>query len=548
MQIWRKKSVEQTIAETMDGDRHLKRTLNAWDLAVMGVAVAVGAGIFSVGAQAAAFHAGPAVIISFIIAGIVCGTAAMCYAEFASMIPVAGSAYTFTYTTVGELVAWIIGWDMILEMLMAGSVIAKYWGVYLNDLMHLFGLNVSTSVNIGGFTFDLAPVVIVAFFTIMLVVGTKLSARFDGALTILKIGIVLFVVVVGFFYIKASNFTPFVPPATDVASVKGIHHVSGTMSQPLWQWITGMQPAVYGVTGILSGAALVFFAFIGFDVVATTAEETKDPHKNIPRGIGLGLLIVTVLYILVAVVTTGMVSYKDLAKQDAPSLSTSFELVGATWAAKIISLGIVIGLTTVVMVLLLGLTRIVFAVSRDGLLPRSFSKVSKRGIPARIQIVSGIVVAIIASTLDIGILSDMVNIGTLSAFLLVSAGVPIMRMRRPDLHRSFMVPWNPVLPIFAALSTFWLMLNLSVLTWIRFAIWLAIGFIVYFGYSYRNSLLGRQLRKAKKLGVPVETLFAQDAAAAEKVAEGESEDQARAEAAQEVAQEVAVGSAQEDAQ
>ena len=249
MQIWRKKSVEQTIAETMDGDRHLKRTLNAWDLAVMGVAVAVGAGIFSVGAQAAAFHAGPAVIISFIIAGIVCGTAAMCYAEFASMIPVAGSAYTFTYTTVGELIAWIIGWDMILEMLMAGSVIAKYWGVYLNDLMHLFGLNVSTSVNLGGFTFDLAPVVIVAFFTIMLVVGTKLSARFDGALTILKIGIVLFVVVVGFFYIKASNFTPFVPPATDVASVKGIH-VSGTMSQPLWQWLTGMQPAVYGVTGI----------------------------------------------------------------------------------------------------------------------------------------------------------------------------------------------------------------------------------------------------------------------------------------------------------
>jgi len=532
MQIWRKKSVEQTIAETMDGDRHLKRTLNAWDLAVMGVAVAVGAGIFSVGAQAAAFHAGPAVIISFIIAGIVCGTAAMCYAEFASMIPVAGSAYTFTYTTVGELIAWIIGWDMILEMLMAGSVIAKYWGVYLNDLMHLFGLNVSTSVKLGNFTFDLAPVVIVAFFTIMLVVGTKLSARFDGALTILKIGIVLFVVVVGFFYIKASNFTPFVPPATDVASVKGIH-VSGTMSQPLWQWITGMQPAVYGVTGILSGAALVFFAFIGFDVVATTAEETKDPHKNIPRGIGLGLLIVTVLYILVAVVTTGMVSYKDLAKQEAPSLSTSFELVGATWAAKIISLGIVIGLTTVVMVLLLGLTRIVFAVSRDGLLPRSFSKVSKRGIPARIQIVSGIVVAIIASTLDIGILSDMVNIGTLSAFLLVSAGVPIMRMRRPDLHRSFMVPWNPVLPIFAALSTFWLMLNLSVLTWIRFAIWLAIGFAVYFGYSYRNSLLGRQLRKAKKLGVPVESLFAQDAVAAEKMAQGESEDQARAEAAQE---------------
>ena len=524
MQIWRKKSVEQTLAETMEGGRRLRRTLNAWDLAVMGVAVAVGAGIFSVGAQAAAFHAGPSVIISFIIAAAVCGTAVMCYAEFASMIPVAGSAYTFTYTTVGELIAWIIGWDMILEMLMASSVIAKYWGVYLNEFMNLFGIPFGTTVNFGSIKFDFAPTVIVIFFTVMLVIGTKLSARFDGALTILKIGIVLFVVVVGFFYIKASNFTPFIPPATDLSKVKGIHE-QGEFMQPLWQWVTGMKPQTYGIVGILSGAALVFFAFIGFDIVATTAEETKEPHKNIPLGICLGLLLVTVLYILVAIVTTGMVPYSELASIDSPSLSSSFKFVGAVWAAKIISFGIVIGLTTVVMVLLLGLTRIIFAVSRDGLLPRGLSKVGKNGTPATIQIISGVVVALVSSVLDISILSDMVNIGTLSAFLLVSIGVPIMRMRRPDLHRTFKVPGNPWLPIIAAISTLWLMLNLSVLTWVRFIVWLVIGFVVYFAYSYKHSILGKQIRLAKKMGVPVESLIAKNAISAQNELQSEQTSQ-----------------------
>lgn len=212
MKLFRTKSVEQTLAQTTGTERKLVRTLNAWDLAVMGVAVAVGAGIFSVGAQAAAFHAGPAVIISFIIAGIVCGAAVMCYAEFASMIPAAGSAYTFTYTTVGEFIAWIIGWDLILEMLMAGSVISKYWSVYLNGLLNLMGIDITTEQRFGPLTIDFAPMIIVAVFTTLLVIGTKISAQVDGALTMLKIGIVLFVVIVGFFYIKPSNYTPFVPP------------------------------------------------------------------------------------------------------------------------------------------------------------------------------------------------------------------------------------------------------------------------------------------------------------------------------------------------
>lgn len=488
MNVFRKKSVEQTIAETGESGRSLKRDLTWWDLAIMGVAVAVGAGIFSIGAQAAAFHAGPAVIISFLIAGIVCGAAVMCYAEFASMIPVAGSAYTFTYTTVGEIIAWVIGWDLILEMLMAGSVVSKYWGVYLNDFFRLIGWNINTNIAIGSFNFDVAPLIIVAFFTALLVLGTKIGARVDGALTVLKIAIVLFVVVVGFFYIKADNFTPFIPPSEPAASSDS--GVSAVMNQPLWQWATGMTPSIYGVAGIISGAALVFFAFLGFDVVATTSEEAVNPKRNVPLGIGVGMGLIIVLYTLVAIVTTGMVSYKDLAKQASPSLATAFEMVGANWAAKIISFGIVIGLATVVMVLLLGLTRVVFAMSRDGLLPRGLSHTGKHGTPVRLQVIVGVVMALIAACSDIDVLADMVNIGTLSAFTLVAISVPIMRRKRPDLKRTFRMPGNPWIPILIALANVWLMLNLSVLTWIRFVVWLLVGFAIYFGYGYRHACLG----------------------------------------------------------
>lgn len=454
----------------------------------MGVAVAVGAGIFSIGAQAAAFHAGPAVIISFLIAGIVCGAAVMCYAEFASMIPVAGSAYTFTYTTVGEIIAWVIGWDLILEMLMAGSVVSKYWGVYLNDFFRLIGWNINTNIAIGSFNFDVAPLIIVAFFTALLVLGTKIGARVDGALTVLKIAIVLFVVVVGFFYIKADNFTPFIPPSEPAASSDS--GVSAVMNQPLWQWATGMTPSIYGVAGIISGAALVFFAFLGFDVVATTSEEAINPKRNVPLGIGVGMGLIIVLYTLVAIVTTGMVSYKDLARQASPSLATAFEMVGANWAAKIISFGIVIGLATVVMVLLLGLTRVVFAMSRDGLLPRGLSHTGKHGTPVRLQVIVGVVMALIAACSDVDVLADMVNIGTLSAFTLVAISVPIMRRKRPDLKRTFRMPGNPWIPILIALANVWLMFNLSVLTWIRFVVWLLVGFAIYFGYGYRHACLG----------------------------------------------------------
>ena len=299
-----------------------------------------------------------------------------------------------------------------------------------------------------------------------------------------------FVVIVGFFYVKASNFTPFIPPSEPASAVSGGSLAANSLNQPLWQWATGMAPSVYGVPGILSGAALVFFAFLGFDVVATASEETINPKRNVPLGIGAGMTLIIIMYTLVAIVTTGMVSYKDLAKRDSPSLATAFELVGADWAAKIISFGIVLGLATVVMVLLLGLTRVVFAMSRDGLLPRGLSKTGRHGTPAVLQISVGAVVALVAALFDIGVLSDMVNIGTLSAFTLVAVSVPIMRRKRPDLQRSFTMPGNPWVPLLIAAANLWLMLNLSVLTWVRFVVWLVIGFAVYFGYGYRHSRLG----------------------------------------------------------
>ncbi|TQL02089.1 amino acid permease [Cellulomonas sp. SLBN-39] len=484
--VLRRKSVESSLAAVDDPERRLRRTLTAWDLAVLGVAVAVGAGIFSVGATAAANYAGPAVIVSFLVAALVCALAIMCYAEFASTIPVAGSAYTYSYSTMGELVAWIIGWDLILEMLLASAVIAKFWGVYLSDAFGLFGLDVPPTVTLLGVDVAWGPVLIVAVFTTLLAIGTRLSSRVNSVFTIIKVGITVFVIVVGFFYVKAENWTPFVPPAEPAAAgTTGLH-------QPLTGFLLGFEPTTYGVMGILSGAALVFFAFIGFDVVATTAEETKDPQRAVPRGILGGLALVTVLYILVTVVVTGMVSYRDLAAADHPSLTTAFVLVGADWAGRVISVGILVGLTSVLMVLLLGLTRVIFAMSRDGLLPRGLSRTSPRfGTPLALQVGAGVVVALIAGLAEVELLEEMINIGTLSAFVLVSFGIPILRRTRPDLPRGFRVPWSPALPVIAGVACLWLMLNLTTLTWLRFLAWLAAGVLIYFLYSYRRSLVGR---------------------------------------------------------
>jgi APA family basic amino acid/polyamine antiporter len=300
------------------------------------------------------------------------------------------------------------------------------------------------------------------------------------------VAIVLFVIVVGAFFINPANYTPFIPPA--VPSTEGSGDV---WTQSLFSFITGAAPAQYGIFGLLAGASLVFFAFIGFDVVATSAEEVKNPQRTLPRGIFAGLAIVTLLYIGVSLVLTGMVSYKVLAADPNASLATAFVAVGATWAAQVISVGILIGLTTVIMVLLLGLSRVVFAMSRDGLLPRSLSVTSdKRHTPARTQIIVGVLVALIAGLTDVGVLEEMINIGTLSAFVLVSIAVIVLRKRRPDLKRGFRVPLSPYLPILSAVLCLWLMLNLTTLTWVRFLVWLVLGLIIYFGYARRHAVVG----------------------------------------------------------
>ncbi len=477
----RTKSVEQSIADTDEPDTRLRKDLTWWDLTVFGVSVVIGAGIFTITASTAANLTGPAISVSFIIAAVACGLAALCYAEFASTVPVAGSAYTFSYATFGEFVAWIIGWDLILEFAVAAAVVAKGWSSYLGTVFG-FGGGVA---DVGGLEVDWGALIIIAFVTAILAYGTKLSAGVSLAITAVKVGVVLLVVIVGAFYIKTQNFTPFVPPAESGEGGSGTE-------QSLFSLLTGAEGSHYGLYGVLAGASIVFFAFIGFDIVATTAEETANPQRDVPRGILASLGIVTVLYVAVTVVVSGMVSYTELRDAETQNLATAFALNGVNWAAKVISIGALAGLTTVVIVLVLGQTRVLFAMSRDGLLPRSLAKTGKHGTPVRITLIVGVVVAITATVFPIGKLEEMVNIGTLFAFVLVSAGVLVLRRTRPDLKRGFTTPWVPVLPVLSIIACVWLMLNLTGLTWIRFLIWMAIGVVVYFLYGRRHSLVARR--------------------------------------------------------
>lgn len=477
------KSVEQSIADTDEPSTRLRKDLTWWDLTVFGVSVVIGAGIFTITASTAGNLTGPAISIAFVIAAIACGLAALCYAEFASTVPVAGSAYTFSYATFGEFAAWIIGWDLILEFAVASAVVAKGWSSYLGTVFG-FGGGIA---DFGGLEIDWGALVIIALVTILLVVGTKLSAHFSLVITVIKVSVVLLVVVVGAFYIKAANYTPFIPPNEAGEGASGA-------DQSLFSLLTGAAGSHYGWYGVLAGASIVFFAFIGFDVVATTAEETRDPQRDVPRGILASLGIVTVLYVAVSVVLSGMVSYTVL--RDAPdghaNLATAFEANGVHWAAKVISIGALAGLTTVVIVLMLGQTRVLFAMSRDGLLPRQLAVTGSHGTPVRITLIVGVLVAIAASVFPMGRLEEMVNIGTLFAFVLVSAGVIVLRRTRPDLKRGFRVPWVPVLPIAAILACLWLMLNLTGLTWIRFLLWMVIGVVVYAVYGRRHSVLANR--------------------------------------------------------
>ena len=477
----RTKSIEQSIEDAAEPSSRLRKDLNWWDLTVFGVSVVVGAGIFTVTASTAGNLTGPAISISFVIAAVTCGLAALCYAEFASTLPVAGSAYTFSYATFGEFVAWLIGWDLILEFAIGAAVVAKGWSSYLGTV---FGFSGGIT-KLGPLSLDWGALLVIGVLTALLAVGTKLSARVSLTITAIKVAVVILVVVVGAFYIKAANYSPLIPPSQPDSETES----------SLLALLTGAQGSSYGWYGLLAGASIVFFAFIGFDVVATTAEETKNPQRDVPRGILASLAIVTLLYVSVAAVLSGMVPYTELADTAGgghANLATAFSANGVTWAAKVISIGALAGLTTVVMVLILGQTRVLFAMSRDGLLPRPLSRTGPRGTPVRATVLVGLLVAVAASAFPIERLEEMVNVGTLFAFVLVSAGVMVLRRTRPDVPRGFRVPWVPVLPIAAILACLWLMLNLTLLTWIRFVIWMALGVVIYVVYGRRQSVLASQ--------------------------------------------------------
>jgi basic amino acid/polyamine antiporter, APA family len=480
---WRTKSIEQSIADTDDPDSQLRKDLSWWHLCVFGVSVVIGAGIFTVTASTAGDITGPAIWISFVIAAVTCGLAALCYAEFASMLPVAGSAYTFSYATFGEFVAWTIGWNLVLELVIGAAVIAKGWSSYLHTV---FGF-ASATIDLGSVKLDWGALLIVALVATLLAQGTKLSSQFSTVVTAVKVAVVLLVIIVGAFYIKAANYSPFIPaPETD-RSGSGVN-------QSLLSLLTGAHSSHYGWYGVLAGASIVFFAFIGFDIVATMAEETKNPQRDVPRGILATLGIVTVLYVAVSIVLSGMVSYTQLRTTPdghQANLATAFAANGVQWASGIISIGALAGLTTVAMVLLLGGCRVVFAMARDGLLPRRLAKTGSHGTPVRITVLIALLVAATASVFPADKLEEMVNVGTLFAFLLVSAGVIVLRRRRPDLPRGFRAPLVPALPIASVCACVWLMVNLTVVTWVRFGVWMVTGVLVYAAYGRRNSLLGK---------------------------------------------------------
>ncbi len=482
MGVLRTKSIEQSIADTDEPEYQLKKNLTALDLTVFGVGVIIGAGIFTLTGRAAATVAGPAIVLSFAVSAICCGLAALCYAEFASTVPVSGSAYTFSYASLGEMIAWIIGWDLLLELMLGASVVAQGWSTYAVVLMENFAIAWPEELGPGG-SVDLLAMLLIAVLTILITLGIKESMRVNLVLVAVKLFIVLFVIIAGIGFINPANYTPFIPEAAAGSAVENWYQ------QPLIQAVVGLEPAAFGIGGIFTGAALVFFAYIGFDVVATTAEEAKNPKRDLPIGIIASLVICTILYGAVALVITGMVKYDEIDPKAA--LASAFTTLGRPGYATLIAAGAVAGLTTVVLTLMIGAARVVFAMSRDHLLPPVLSKVHPRfQTPYVITIVIGIVTMLVAGLTPIGRLEEMVNIGTLTAFVLVSVGVIILRRTRPDLPRAFTVPWSPVVPLLSALICIYLTLNLSIETWLRFLVWMALGFGIYGLYGYRKSRLG----------------------------------------------------------
>lgn len=440
----------------------LKKQLGVMDLIVLGVGSIVGTGIFVLTGVTAATHAGPGLIVSFLLAGLVCAFCALCYAEFASSVPVTGSAYTYSYSTFGEGFAWLMGWDLLLEYGFASALVSSSWSGYIQGILGGFGIHLPTAITsafnpVKGTYVDIPAIFIALLITWIVSRGAKESTRLNTFMVYLKVAVILLFIGVGIFYVKPENWTPFLP---------------------------------FGMEGVMTGAAIAFLAYIGFDVIATAAEEVKQPQKSLPIGILGSLLIVSVLYIAVTAVLTGLVPYTLLNVKDPVAFALLY--IQQDWMSYFISLGAIAGLTTVLMGVMFGQSRLLYALGRDGLLPKKMSSVNpKTKSPEFSTWVSGICIAVLSGFVPLGNLADLASIGTLFAFITVSLGIIVLRKTHPDLKRSFRVPLVPWLPLIAVLSCVYLLTTLQRITWIGFILWIGIGIIIYAVYGYRHSALAK---------------------------------------------------------
>jgi APA family basic amino acid/polyamine antiporter len=481
MSLFVKKPLAGLLAEANDSGGHsLKKTLGARSLVALGIGAIIGAGLFSITGGAAANQAGPAITLSFVVAALGCGFAGLCYAEFASMIPVAGSAYTYSYATMGEFIAWIIGWDLVLEYAVGAATVSISWSRYLVKFLDGFGLHLDHALTVGpwdGGIINLPAVFIVVLMSLLLIKGTEESAKVNAVIVGLKVAVVLVFIFVGWKYINTANYTPYIPKN------------NGTFGE-------------YGFSGIIRAAAIVFFAYIGFDAVSTAAQEAKNPRKDMPIGILGSLAICTVLYILFAHVMTGVANYTSFKGQDgiAP-VAVAIDKMGPAdasgvihaaypWLNRLILLAILAGYSSVILVMLLGQSRVFFSMSKDGLIPPVFSRVHpKFRTPAKSNLLFMLFVSLFAAFVPARVVGEMTSIGTLFAFILVCIGVMVMRKKMPDAPRAFKTPLVPLVPILGIFTCLFMMVFLPLDTWIRLFVWLLIGFVIYFGYSAKNSKL-----------------------------------------------------------
>ena len=477
------KPVDKLMAEAAEvGEHSLKRSLGPVNLIALGIGGIIGAGLFVRTAAAIADRAGPSVVLAFIVAGIGCAFAGLCYAEFASMIPVAGSAYTYSYATMGELVAWIIGWDLILEYAVAASTVAIAWSEYANRVLDWFGLKMPYQWTHSPFEHDLAgmhgimnipAVVILLLLTLLLIRGTKESAFVNGLIVVLKVSIVLLFIGIGWGFINSGNHTPLIPEATTYTTPQGITHAYG------------------GILGILGAAGVVFFAYIGFDAVSTAAQEARNPKRDMPIGILGSLVFCTILYVLFSWVLSGVATVQDFraaGREASVAFAISKYMPGYEWLSKSVTVAILAGFSSVILVMLLGQSRVFFSMSKDGLVPKIFSEVHPRfRTPYKSNLLFFVFTGLLAAFVPADVTGEMTSIGTLFAFILVCAGVWIMRVKRPDLERGFRVPMAPVVSILGIVVCGAMIYGLGWTNWMRLIVWLLIGFIFYFGYGKSHS-------------------------------------------------------------